>query len=988
MTMGSLRLPSAVAVVPSQKAIGQIYDDQQLNGWDGGGPEALVEEMSWLAREGALAGWVDDDLRRMYVCTRRYVVVLYPTQLGDAYSMGHVERRKFRDEERLLRRALVLECRHGWHLFQHVRDVPKPPARWSNHWDLVLRRWSDLADEVPRTMPDHHARYLDLLEEVVEATRELEVAKQMAAPPLPYRSWKAALEERYSARGVYAFTLVRPPTLAARAVVHLADQPDLRGRVIRVRNREVVVRFDVAVDARSIPRQGALNVLPSERAYQTQLDAIKAIRDRSAVNPDLLVSLVDHRLQSYRPDGRAMPRGPLDQSQLRVLQRALTVPDLLLVLGPPGTGKTRTITEIVAAHAVRGLRVLLTSHTNRAVDNVLEQLPPDVQCVRIGNEDAMTARARQQMVDVKVGVLTAEILSATAAAANGLAELGAGDELERNIEFTASRLDAARVADADVRARSQELEVAARRVTAPIRDQVRSAERALAACTAAAERGERRLRTWRGRLDWAAARARSGLLGVLLRWFARYSGRRVEVAERVLPRVRAELETARLAHEEWQARVHDLIASDPEAARMTASREAAVAAREAAFDDMDRTADAVRAGLAPAGLAAPVSAVDLPSRERLVEWLRRAARTGRHRAALLQEWRGCLEAAEQSLQRELVRYADVVAATCIGTATSPLLAELQFDLVIVDEAGQVSLPTLLVPLVRARRAILVGDHMQLPPFVDDEVRRWTDQLAGTSEVPPESAELIADVLRKSAFEQLYGHMDDSHRDMLRTQRRMPPALAEFVSRQFYSGFLETEHAGGPPDPIFRCRFAMVDTSDRSAGEREERRTGGGEEWNERGVVNELEALLIRELVVQYARWYPNWAVIVPYRAQAARIVQLLGAALGGSADVDESVNTVDSFQGGERDLVVYGFTRSNEAGDVGFLRELRRINVAITRAKQQLVLVGDLDTLLRSRDPGFGNLMRSIKGYLDSAGDVRASREFEDCLRGLAAERL
>jgi superfamily I DNA and/or RNA helicase len=134
-------------------------------------------------------------------------------------------------------------------------------------------------------------------------------------------------------------------------------------------------------------------------------------------------------------------------------------------------------------------------------------------------------------------------------------------------------------------------------------------------------------------------------------------------------------------------------------------------------------------------------------------------------------------------------------------------------------------------------------------------------------------------------------------------------------------------------------------------------------------------------VARAAGYYGNWAVIVPYRAQAARIEAALTRELGDPGRVTENIGTVDSFQGGERDLIVYGFTRSNRTGSVGFLSELRRLNVAITRAKQQLVLVGDTSTLCSAGDESFAALARSLVDYLRANGDLRGSAEVGRLLR-------
>jgi superfamily I DNA and/or RNA helicase len=167
---------------------------------------------------------------------------------------------------------------------------------------------------------------------------------------------------------------------------------------------------------------------------------------------------------------------------------------------------------------------------------------------------------------------------------------------------------------------------------------------------------------------------------------------------------------------------------------------------------------------------------------------------------------------------------------------------------------------------------------------------------------------------------------------------------------------------------------MVDMSDRRPAQRRETAMTGRGESIRHGYRNELEAAMIVDVVTALSGQYRDWAVIVPFNAQKELVTRQLSEVVGLSA-VQGNVGSVDSFQGGERDLIVFGFTRSNTRGDIGFLRELRRFNVAITRAKRQLVLVGDLSTLLAADDEAFRDLMRDMKSHLDRVGDCRPSAE-------------
>lgn len=127
--------------------------------------------------------------------------------------------------------------------------------------------------------------------------------------------------------------------------------------------------------------------------------------------------------------------------------------------------------------------------------------------------------------------------------------------------------------------------------------------------------------------------------------------------------------------------------------------------------------------------------------------------------------------------------------------------------------------------------------------------------------------------------------------------------------------------------------------------------------------------MLADLAVHYDQASSDWGVIVPYLAQA-ELIRLLTGRSGDADKVRLNVGTVDSFQGGERDVILYGFTRSNPERRVGFLSELRRVNVAITRARMQLVLVGDLETLTDARDPGFRRLARALRDYAAGNGEI------------------
>jgi superfamily I DNA and/or RNA helicase len=241
---------------------------------------------------------------------------------------------------------------------------------------------------------------------------------------------------------------------------------------------------------------------------------------------------------------------------------------------------------------------------------------------------------------------------------------------------------------------------------------------------------------------------------------------------------------------------------------------------------------------------------------------------------------------------------------------------------------------------------------------------------------PAARELIT----KSTLELLFRELHPDNVVMLTWQRRMPSVIADFISARFYDGRLRTGVHRQHRDPLFASPMAFINTAQLPAVQRGEQSGRDREQWGQPGYTNPAEADLLIELAVFYERRGDDWAVILPYQAQVAMITKALIPRIGSTELTKLNVGTVDSFQGGERDVILYGFTRSNPGRKVGFLDELRRANVAFSRAREQLVLVGDLDTLTMAQDRRFRDLAQALHSYLAERGDIRAYLEVQDRL--------
>ncbi len=312
------------------------------------------------------------------------------------------------------------------------------------------------------------------------------------------------------------------------------------------------------------------------------------------------------------------------------------------------------------------------------------------------------------------------------------------------------------------------------------------------------------------------------------------------------------------------------------------------------------------------------------------------ARTGERDArALLAEAR----ALEARAEAEVLDRAAVVLAT-LTSLDAPPLAGRRFPLAVVDEATQAIEPALYLALLRADRAVLAGDHLQLPPTVL-------------------SAEAQEGGLGVSLFERLVPLAGPAARVTLAEQHRMNERIMAFPSEALYGGALRA-HPSVRDRAVDAAPLEVVDTAGR--GFEEETPPGSDSRQNPGEaelVVAEVAQLLALGLAPDAI------AVISPYEAQVQRIRQLLAGEVERGLEVD----TVDGFQGREKEAVIVSLVRSNDAGEVGFLADVRRMNVALTRARAKLVVVGDGATV--SRHPFYERFLR----HAEATGAWRSAWE-------------
>ena len=269
---------------------------------------------------------------------------------------------------------------------------------------------------------------------------------------------------------------------------------------------------------------------------------------------------------------------------------------------------------------------------------------------------------------------------------------------------------------------------------------------------------------------------------------------------------------------------------------------------------------------------------------------------------------------ENKIIKEIIDDSDVIVSTN-SSAALDVISQYKFDVAIIDEASQTTIPSVLIPISKAHRFILAGDHKQLPPTI----------------ISTDAYEL-EDTLFESLIEK-YPYKAK----LLNIQYRMNKKLMSFPNEEFYDNLLETYSGisditlNDLADIDEERVLEFIDTHDMS--DNRESHINDSKSY-----INRTEARICIELANDYISKgirKDDIGIISPYADQVKLI----------SEHVDVEVKSVDGFQGREKEIIIISTVRSNDNREIGFLNDLRRLNVAITRAKRKLIVVGNSATL-------------------------------------------
>ncbi|WP_342527024.1 AAA domain-containing protein [Chryseomicrobium sp. FSL W7-1435] len=331
---------------------------------------------------------------------------------------------------------------------------------------------------------------------------------------------------------------------------------------------------------------------------------------------------------------------------------------------------------------------------------------------------------------------------------------------------------------------------------------------------------------------------------------------------------------------------------------------------------------------------------------------------------LQSQWQNLLENATaedvDEIRKLNVKYANVIGTTCVASARKDFVENYpSFDVVIIDEVSKATPPELLLPMLKGKKVILVGDHHQLPPLLGDDTLEEVLEKMVVTQSEFTGKQEIEKLLKESLFERLYRNLPTTHKTMLAIQYRMHEDIMQTIA-PFYQDEQDALECGLVDSDAMRAHglelswlsaknhVLWIDLP-HGAASFEQRVKGGRSLWNPTELAITKQTLIDMNDAVARAKdkgvfpkdYQKSVGVISFYGEQVKQLNRLIQQELR-LPHLQMRTGTVDRFQGMEMEVILLNMVRNHEEtrGDIGFANDYRRLNVALSRAKELLVLIG------------------------------------------------
>ncbi len=650
---------------------------------------------------------------------------------------------------------------------------------------------------------------------------------------------------------------------------------------------------------------------------------------------------------------------PPNNSQIDAIKRGIKVEDMLLVLGPPGTGKTTVILEWVKYFVENNKRVLVASQNNKAVDNVLERLAEeDIDTIRVGSEDKVQSNLHHLLYDAKAHDLQNKIFNANAFYGNKI------ELLQRELHVFKDKMDEL----TSIHSKSQHYYQVLEELYKVLY------ENYLARLNKLFELDQKQKSKLQRMEEAYLTTQESEKSNLFTQRFDNFKASWLTSRITNLHNANEEVVREYNGLVEEMRRYYESEITSPKKHLLALFQE---------WDDICSTLNDIEVDIFDDAITisvdnvaeADIKAIDTKKHiQELIEECDRYITRLSGIGTSLQKWKAYLDEKKNLvLSKIILESVDLVGATCIGINSQRHFKDLDFDVTIIDEAGQIQVHNAIVPISRSRKLIMLGDHKQIPPIVDPDI-----------ELQCKDAGIKTELLEKSFFEYLYPLCNDNNKVFLDTQYRMPSQIASLLAECFYAdvgeykSFTNKQGCQTIFPELFNSPFVLIDTTKHA--ERQEKRSDEG------GYYNEYEALIVNKLIEKIVSELnpeqdncismKDIGIISPYKQHVLYMQEKILSQFPSmnKDDVKSMVATLDSFQGQECKLIIYSCTRSNnisaEKKRIGFLKELRRLNVALSRCKQQLIFIGDLEFLSSC----------NYEEY-DDNGNIESEKEFGNFIK-------